>query len=72
MNSPGRECRSVSYGVVKIRKLVGESSDFTDCRDVRERRNEQIGRGVESSLSVCIDNFIENSNRSYFLSLEKN
>ena len=29
-NSPDGECRSISYGIVEIRKLVGE---FSDCMD---------------------------------------
>ena len=56
---------------MKIQKLVGELSDCMDWQEGRERRNVQIGRVVAISLSVCIDNCIENSNQSYFRSLEK-
>ena len=72
MNFPDEECRIVLYGVVKIWKLVGESSDFMDWQEVRERSNGQIRRDMAIYLSFCIDNCIENSNRSYFRSLEKN
>ena len=62
MSSPDGECRTVPYGLVKIRKLVGESSDFMDWQEGRERRNRQIGRDMASSLSICIDNCINNYN----------
>ena len=70
MDSPDGECRSVSYGVVNIRKSVGELSDCIDWQEVRERINGQIGRGVVSYFSFCIDNCVNNSNQSHFLLLE--
>ena len=32
INSPNGECRSISYGFVKIQKSVGESSDLCYCK----------------------------------------
>ena len=72
MNFPDGECRKISYGVMKIQKLVGELSYCTVWREGRERMNGRIGRGVTSSLSFCIDNCVKNSNWLYFQSLEKN
>ena len=62
MNSPNGECRSLSYGVVNIRKSFGESLDCMNWQEGMEIRNGQTRRGVVSSLSFSIGNCIVDSN----------
>ena len=62
LNSTDGEYRSVFYGVVKIRKLFVESSDFMEWIEGKETRSGRIRRRVASSLSFCFDDSIKNSN----------